>query len=100
MMAMSENTMTPNIVQGVQAVVQGIVQGQSRAVRGLCRVCSTALYVTREKQNPTTDKNKTALAYMACLHTLHTLHRPRISTPSDFSYPALAPAHPAQPLFY
>ncbi|PPK72657.1 hypothetical protein B0F88_10390 [Methylobacter tundripaludum] len=89
-----------NIVQGVQAVVQGIVQSQSRAVRGLCRVCSTALYVTREKQTTATTKNKTALAYIGTLHTLHTLHRSRTPTPRDFSYPALAPAHPAQPLFY
>ena len=87
-------------VQGVQAVVQGIVHGKIRAERGLCRVCSTALYVTHEKQTTVTTKNKNALAYMACLHTLHTLHRPRISTPRDFSYPALAPAHPARPLFY
>jgi|GEM_PF-1940249 len=89
-----------NIVQGVQAVVQGIVQSQSRAARGLCRVCSTSLYVTREKQTATTAKNKTALAYMGSLHTLHTLHRPRTQTPRVFSCPALAPAHPAQPLFY
>jgi|APLak6261668527_1056067.scaffolds.fasta_scaffold03309_2 hypothetical protein len=89
-----------NIVQGVQSVVQGIVQGQSRAARGLCRVCSTFLYVTRENTTPSTTKNKTALAYMGTLHTLHTLHRPRTPTPHVFSCPALAPAHPAQPLFY
>lgn len=88
------------IVQGVRAVVRGIVQGKSRAARGLCRVCSTSLYVTREKQTTTTTQNKTTLAYMGTLHTLHTLHRPRTPTPRVFSYPALAPAHPAQPLFY
>lgn len=84
-----------NIVQGVQAVVQGIVHGKSRAVRGLCRVCGTPLYVTRENK-PNATKNKTALAYIACLHTLHTLHRPRVSTPHAFPHPAQLPAHPAR----
>lgn len=89
-----------NVVQGVQAVVQGIVQGQGRAARGLCRVCGTSLYVTRENKTTTITINKTALAYMGTMHTLHTLHRPRTPTPRVFSYPALAPAHPAHPLFY
>jgi hypothetical protein len=91
------------IVQGVQALVQGVVQGQSLAARGLCRVCSTSLYVTREEQNTDNDqntKNKTASRVYGCLHTLHTLHRPRISTHHEFSLPAQLPAHPAQPLFY
>jgi len=88
-----------NVVQGVQAVVQGIVQGQSHAARGLCRVCSTAPYVTRERETETI-KNKTAPRVYRCLHTLHTLHRPYVPTPSDFSHPAHSPAHPAQPLIY
>lgn len=89
-----------NVVQGVQAVVHGIVQGKSRAARDLCRVCSTFLYVTRENKTTSTTKNKTSLAYMDTLHTLHTMHRPRTPMPRVFSRPALAPAHPAQPLFY
>jgi len=88
-----------NSVQGVQAVVQGAVRSQSRAARGLCRVCGTSPYVTREIVTAIIEK-QTALAYIACLHTLHTLHRPHISTPRDFSHPAQPLAHPAQSLIY
>ena len=55
-----------NIVQAVQAAVQGIVRSQSRAACGLCRVCGTSPYVTREDET-TTAKNKPPRAYMdAC----------------------------------
>lgn len=87
----------PKSVQGVQAVVQAVVQAYSHIRRGLCRVCRAFPYVTREKTNATTKKNKTASrigyactpctpctdhAYQRlanfrtlhnCLHTLHNL---------------------------
>lgn len=89
----------PKSVQGVLAFVLAFVLAQTQVRRGLCRVCSTFPYVTREKTNATTKKIN-RLAYRVCQHTLHTLHRPRTPTPREFSHPAQLTAHPAHPLFY
>lgn len=91
----------PNVVQGVQGVVQGVVQGQTLTARGLCRVCRGFPYVTRARERSAYAKikNKSRI-YICTLHTLHTLHRSRISCPCDFSHPAHLPAHPAQILFF
>ncbi len=87
-------------VQGVQAVVRAFVQAKNQEPRGLCRVCRVfPLRDARGSSNHKAENKNTSRVY-GCLHTLHTLHRPRVSTHHEFFTPAQSPAHPAQPLFY
>ena len=91
----------PKFVQGVQGVVQGVVQGKYIGARGLCRVCRDALYVTRARgQKIITQVTVSKKFLLYTLHTLHTLHTPTYVCISLFFLLAQLHAHPAQTYIY